>query len=206
MMENKYKIEGDSAEYEYLTEAVELSKDVDGLCCEVGVRRGMGIKTIVDAVRLFCPHKSIIGIDPYGHIEYEHRENQITRLDYTNQMKNEALTAIYSYLADNPANFVFANMTDTRFFKQNVDGVEINDLNTKVENRYSMVHLDGPHGVKAILREIIWFNVRMETGATLVIDDISPDFVDMEPIDARLIELGWEQLKIGNKKALYVKK
>lgn len=199
------EIFGDSAEYEYLTDGVAMSANVEGACIEIGSRRCMGIKYIADAVRIFCPDKPVISVDPYGSLEYEHREGQICRLDYTNQMKLEGWGAAFAYLCDNPVNFIPINMTDTDFFVYYADGVPIYELERRVETKYSFCHLDGPHGGLALAVEIRWFDERMDVGAVICVDDVTIDFIDFTPVDALFVELGWKQVKIGGKKALYIK-
>lgn len=200
------EILGDSGEYEMLTKAVELSKDVDGLCVELGLRLGMGTKTIIDAIAEYCPHKVAMAIDPYGSIIYEHREGQFCRLDYTEQMKNTCLGNMYPYATDKKVKFRFWELEDTEFFKRFKDGVPIYDLEKKIVNQYAMAHLDAPHGGEAIIAEIDFFKDRMDSGACIVIDDISPDFVDLEPVEKYLFHWGFELIDKGNKKALYQKK
>jgi len=200
------EIQGDSAEYEYLTEAVWLSKDINGLCIELGVRRGMGCKTLMDAVKEYCPDKSVIGVDPYGNIEYFHKENEKVRLDYTNTMKNEAMQALYAYSESIGVYLNHYTLEDTEFFNSFKNGVPIYKDFKEVINQYSVVHLDGPHSVGAILLEISFFNPRMNSGAVIVIDDISIDFVDINPINNELERLGWDVLKQGNKKGVYQRK
>lgn len=200
-------IEGDSAEYEFLTEAVELSKDVEGMCCEIGLRRGMGTKTIIDAVRQYCPTKTVVAIDPYGSIPYIGREHMgECRLDYTNQMKSDCMADLWAYVRDNPVSFKYFDMTDDYFFYLFDHGVPSYDLDYKNMPGYSMAHLDGPHTVSHISREVIWFNDRMESGACICVDDVTIDFVDIRPIQELFDTLGWEQLRLGLKKGLWKKK
>ncbi|MBX0312828.1 MAG: hypothetical protein JHC31_13860, partial [Sulfurihydrogenibium sp.] len=78
-------IQGDSREYEFFDEAVKLLKNPIGVSVEIGVRRGMGSKCIIDAYRKY--HSSIklnhLGIDPYGNILYRTADrDQGGRLDY----------------------------------------------------------------------------------------------------------------------------
>lgn len=202
-----YTIEGDSGEYEFLTEGVELSKDVPGMCIEIGLRRGMGTKTIIDAVRQFCPDKTVIAVDPYGSILYQVREmNEPCRLDYTNQMKNECLASLYSYLVDNPCSFQFYNWTDKRYFLRMQNGVPVYELEETLIKDYSFAHLDGPHSYNAVSNEIILLNESMKSGAVICIDDVTPDFIDIKPIQKLFIELGWNEIKMGLKKGLWQKK
>lgn len=199
-------IEGDSAEYEYITKGVELSKDVEGMCIELGLRRGYGTKTIIDAISEYCPHKVVIAVDPYGSIEYAHREGQLIRLDYTNKMKKECLHAIYGYLIDSPVDFHFFNMEDTVFFEKFENGVDTYDLDKKTLNTYSLVHFDGPHDVKSIKKEIDFFESRTPKGGCWIFDDCTPDFYDHDgQIEPYVFLLGFELIQKGNKKALYQK-
>ena len=62
-------IEGDSKEYELLTK---WAKDFD--CqgyktCEIGVRKGLGSKIIMDNCKNSYMH---IGVDCYGNLPYQH--------------------------------------------------------------------------------------------------------------------------------------
>lgn len=197
---------GDSGEYEFLTESIDISKYVDGMCVEIGLRRGMGTKTIIDAVRQFCPHKTVISVDPYGSIPYVGREHiGEIRLDYDNKMRNEAMVDMWQYSSDADVNWLPFIMTDTQFFKSFSDGVEINELETSICNKYSMAHLDGPHNYEHVSKEILWFNDRMDSGATITIDDITIDFIDIKPINELLISLGWSIVKQGAKKGIYIK-
>jgi hypothetical protein len=197
---------GDSGDYEFLTEAVEISKDVNGMCCEIGTRLGFSLKTIIDAVIKHCPDKSVISIDPYGSIEYQGREGQICRLDYTNQMKYECMANIYDYLRTNPVDFHYFDIEDTIYFEERALGVWKYDLERTLMTKYSMVFFDGPHYIDAIIKEMEFFIDRTSIGGTWVFDDITPDFYDHSIIDKWLIERGFEHIKSGLKKAIYLKR
>jgi hypothetical protein len=200
-----YSIEGDSGEYEFLTEGVELSKDIPGMCIEIGVRRGLGTKTIIDAVRQFCPGKTVIAVDPYGSIPYKPRDHMPEcRLDYTNQMKAETLAALWSYVAENPVSFKYFDLTDLDFFAHFNELVPIYDLVEGMEFNYSFVHLDGPHGVLEVNHEIDWFEERMLKRAILIIDDITEDFIPIEKVEEHMGDR-FECVKKGMKKGIWRK-
>lgn len=201
-------ISGDSDEYDYLSEAVSLSAAVEGMCLELGVRLGLGTKTIIDAVRQYCPHKLVIALDPYGNIPYTGREPVgETHYDYTNGMRNICMADLWAYVRDNPVDFRFINLSDEHFFYHHYqDGVPRYHYNGfDVDEFYSMVHLDGPHTVSAVKEEIKWFNDRMYSSATIVIDDVTPDFLDFAPIKAYLEQLGFNHIKTGGKKSIWQK-
>jgi len=42
-------------------------------------------------------------------------------------------------------------------------------------------------------------------GAVICVDDVTPDFIDIRPINDLFEQLGWELVKEGNKKNIYVK-
>jgi hypothetical protein len=44
----------------------------------------------------------------------------------------------------------------------------------------------GPHSVIAVNKEVDWFADRMISGATLVIDDITPDFIPIEKVEKHM--------------------
>ncbi len=201
------EILGDSGEYEFLTESVQLSAGVEGMCIEIGVRMGMGTKMILDAVATHCPSKVVIGVDPYGSIPYVGREHVgPIRLDYDNPMRNTAMQALYAYSHSVGVNWIPFIMTDTRFFTTQSDGVEINDIESTLCNKYSMAHLDGPHNYEHVSAEVLWLNDRMDVGASICIDDCTPDFIDIVPVNALFAKLGWELYKQGAKKNIYVKR
>lgn len=198
---------GDSGEYEFLTEAVQLSARIPGMCLEIGLRRGMGTKMIIDAVREFCPNKTVISIDPYGSIPYVGREHiGEIRLDYDNSMKVDCMVDMWTYVRDNPCNFRYECLTDTEFFEKYSRGVPKYDIFHTVESVYSMAHLDGPHNYEHVSSEVLWLNDRMVSGAVIVIDDCTPDFIDIEPVNQLFYLLNWELYKQGVKKNIYRKK
>lgn len=196
---------GDSSEYEYITKGVELSKDVDGLCIELGLRRGFGTKTIMDAIKEFCPHKTSVAVDPYGNIEYFHKENERVRLDYTNQMRNDCMLALYAYSNVIGVNFQPYILEDIEFFDKYRDGVIIYDYNKTTVNKYSFVHFDAGHAHHDIITQIAFFEKRCESGSTWCFDDVV-DFYDHDLIEVILFRIGFELLNKGGKKALYIRK
>lgn len=199
---------GDSGEYEFLTEAVALSKDVAGFTCEIGVRAGLGSATIMDAIVEHCPGKTHIGIDPYGSILYAAKENvEPCRLDYTNDMYKQCLADLYAHVIGKPVNFLFFKMRDLEFFERFGDHIEEYELELRVQPIYSMIHFDGPHTASDVIREVTFFNNRTPSGATYVFDDVSETdfFYTHKLVHDWLIENGWNHIKTGVKKALYQK-
>lgn len=200
-------LSGDSDEYWFLTEAVELSKDVEGTCLELGLRLGKGTQTIIDAVRAYCPDKLVVSVDCYGNVPYTGREpDGETHYDYTDDMRNNCMADLWTYIKKNPVDYRFIQEADFHFFEDYKNGIMRYYYNGwHQENLYAMVHLDAQHTVADVNRQITWFEDRMETGATIVIDDVTPDFLDFEPIKQHLGVLGFEHIKTGGKKSLWKK-
>ena len=197
-------LEGDSGEYEFLTDAVRLSQSVEGMLCEVGLRLGYGTKTIIDAA---MPGRTVISIDPFGSILYTGREHVgPIRLDYTNDMYKRVMADMSAYVLDKPVEWLLFKMTDHEFFDKFKDGVELYELEPVICNKYAMIHLDGPHYYEAIRDEFLFFNDRTDSGATIVVDDVTLDFIDIEPVKKLFSEFGWELIKMGSKKGLWQKK
>lgn len=197
--------QGDSGEYEMLTTGIELSKDVDGLCLEIGTRLGMSAKTILDAIRLYCPNKTLVCVDPYGSLLYEGREGQICRLDYDNPMKATCMGNIWMDVKESPVSFKYFDLTDSDYFTYFADGVPIYELERRVETKYSFVFFDGPHSVAHIREEMNFFYPRTSVGGVWVFDDTTPDFYDHKVIHVDLIDMGFILVEQGVKKAIYVK-
>lgn len=205
MSGNKYEITGDSDEYWFLAEAVELSKDVEGICCEIGLRRGLGTKTIIDAVVEHRPSTTVISIDPFGSILYVGREpDGPCRLDYTNDMAKDTMLALSEYTIGKPVFWKPFLMTDIFFFKSFPNGIEMYELETTLCNKYAMVHLDGPHTVADIKAELDFFIPRMYIGATIVFDDVTPDFYDHPQIEEYIADR-FKIIKTGGKKQIVQK-
>ena len=90
-------IQGDSEEYDLLKEMVKSSYNLAPynyiLTCEIGVREGLGSKTIIEEIRNKYQGTYLhVGIDPYGNLSYSHYDKGKTvkedhTADYTNQMK-----------------------------------------------------------------------------------------------------------------------
>jgi len=199
-------LEGDSIDYEVITKAIQtIPNTLEGLTCEIGIRRGGGTKYIIDALaKSSLPYKVHIGIDPYGRLEYKWLEGVTCRMDYTNTMRDESISNIYQYANKKEVNFIFINLTDIEFFKRYSDGVPFYEEEEYLLNEYVFTHFDGPHQLNALIPEFLWFNNRMRSGATIVFDDVT--FYDFEAMHPIVIKHGWKMLKITTqKKAAYQK-
>ena len=192
----------DSGDYHLLSNGVELSKGVEGMTCEIGLRRGGGTKFILDASKIHSPDKVHIAIDPYGSIEYELKENVKVRLDYTNEMRDECLHNLYEYTRQTQQQFIFINLEDTEFFKRYADGVPIYSIEKKIINKYSFVHFDGPHAIRPLSIEIEFFIKRIDKGACFVFDDIV-GYYDIDFIEKLLFEANFSVIEKTHHKGLY---
>lgn len=167
------RLETDSDDYYILKNAVKMVKDVPGMLCEIGTRRGGSLKLIIDTLLENHDHnRNIIGLDPYGNLEYISSEGQSIRYDYDNAMRNETFVALYSYIQGKSVNLVMHVLEDTEFFRRFSDGVAFYNNQKNYETNYSFVFFDGPHDVKSIIAEMEFFNQRSSVGAVWVIDDI----------------------------------
>jgi hypothetical protein len=192
---------GDSSEYEFFDEAIQLLKNPIGVSVEIGVRRGMGTKCIIDAYRKYHPNISLthLGIDPYGNILYRTSDSDKGgRLDYTNKMKQDALLAI---IKDYPE-FNLINLEDSEFFKRFADGYPIYNYEKKLLTQYETVHFDGPHDTESVMKEVNFFLDRRPKQCVYIFDDI--DTHDIDKIGEHLIWNGFKQFKKGNRKAVYI--
>lgn len=196
------ELPGDSEDYHLLTKGVELSKNVEGLTCEIGLRRGGGTKHIIDAISQHCPDKVHIAIDPYGHIEYEHKEAEKVRLDYTNDMYNDCMTNVFRYAKEKGVAFEFFKLEDTEFFKRFADGVPIYNHVKTIQDKYSFVHFDGPHAHQPLINEICFFIERCNSGACWCFDDVT-GYYNHDAIEKMLFKNSFILIEKTNRKALY---
>lgn len=197
---------GDSMDYDVLARAAAVSESIPGIICEIGTRRGGSLRVIVDNIlQAGSFNRNVICIDPYGNIDYIDNETVIRKLDYTNDMRNETLPNIYTYLQGKPINVVFMCMEDTEFFKRFADGVPFYQEYKTIETQYSFVFFDGPHSTPALLTELEFFYPRSVVGTVFVFDDIG--VYPHEVIEEDLFKNGFELIEYGanHRKASYYK-
>jgi len=163
-------IEGDSLEYELITKEIEkLHLEDTVLTCEIGLRRGLGSKTIMDAViAKGVLHYRHIAIDPYGNLNYKHYDDRPSyTADYTDEMKVQTVSELSKY-----KEFAFFEFPDEYFFETMSEGYPFSiQGHTFILGQYSIVHLDGPHTTQAVQKEIDFFMKRMSDNSLIIIDD-----------------------------------
>jgi hypothetical protein len=196
--------ETDSGGYHILAEAVALAP-ADGLFLEIGLRRGGGMKFILDGVAKRGIDATVVSLDCYGHMPYMHREGERDDFDYTNGMRNETLSGIYEYIRDKSINFLFFNLEDTEFFARFADGVPLYVNGSKVvAGRYGLVHIDAQHTLAAVTKAANFvLDGRDMPGTCLVFDDVLT--YDHDWIDALVRHHGYDVISRDGSKASYRK-
>jgi hypothetical protein len=191
-------IEGDSQEYEILIEACKSLKSDNLFTAEIGVRRGLGSKLIL--MNLKNKKHWHIGIDPYGNLSYSHFDkHKPISCNYTNSMKLQLLKDI------DYENFTLFTMEDDEFIKRFSDGVPIYREKKETINCYDLVHFDGPHKTKDVIKEAIFFGERSKTGSIFVFDDYP--FFDIDAVLKIIVnEFSFDLLKQGKSKLSLIKK
>ncbi len=197
------ELPGDSLDYELITQGVHLSRNVPGMTCEIGLRRGGGTKYIMDAIADHCPNKVHIAIDPYGSIIYADKDDHFIRLDYTNDMRDESLPNVYAYAKLKRIHFIFINLEDSEFFTRYADGVPVYNEVKRIESEYSFVHFDGPHDVISLKAELDFFLPRTPNGGVYCFDDLG--HYDHAKIEAIIFKAGFKEVAKTGRKGLYVK-
>lgn len=198
------RLETDNADYHVLQNAVKAVKNVPGMICEIGTRRGGSLAHIINALGENQDiNRNIVFIDPYGNIEYAQKDDvKRTATDYTNLMRNETLAALYFHVGRHPVNPVPMIMEDTEFFRRFADGVPFYMGNKIIETQYALVFFDGPHDVPSILAEIDFFQPRSPLGAIWVFDDVV-GYYDHDKIESTILSTGWKLLEKTDRKASY---
>jgi len=166
------KFTGDSVEYNSLADAVKRLKNPIGASMEIGVRLGLGSKTIIDAYRHHHPNTSLVhlGVDPYGNIDYAASDSVLARkFNYDNLMRK---TTLINFAEDYPE-FHLVNFEDTEFMKRFADGYPVYDEYKRMVDKYEMIHFDGPHDTLSVMKEAVFFNQRKADQTVWVFDDIS---------------------------------
>jgi len=192
-------IDGDSSEYELL-EKWSKGFDCQGYkSCEIGVRKGLGSKIIMDNVINNYIH---VGVDPYGNLKYQHYDTSYTRrlpaehrgeivCNYDDQMRDTMLKDFLPYR--NEGKFTLSNMTDKDFM---MDPKHAN-------SKFAFVHFDGPHMTKDVLTEAIWFANRSAPHTRFVFDDT--ERFEMSVVAYALTFFDFKTIEMGDTRCLLEK-
>ena len=220
----------DSSDYHILEHAACSIKDVPGGIVEIGTRTGGSARKIIDRLVEMDDAKDryMFCIDPYGNVElpvtnanltlhypdqkfdvmkgdplsYEHSLN--ARFDYTNDMRNLVVPALYAYAYAHNINFQFFIMEDSEFFEKFKYGVPVYNQFKGFINKYALVFFDGPHTTEIVNTETNFFLNRCDVNSVFVYDDVW--MYDHNLIEEKLFRNGFFCLQKSIYKASYIKK
>jgi hypothetical protein len=169
-------IRGDSTEYELLKKWCEtlpfFEEPKSITTCEIGVREGLGSQVIMMGLKKRIGNKPYehIAIDPYGSREYEHFDKQKERgikwkrdgewTDTPPVYPDEMRLELVKDFANNK-NFNFYHFTDRQYM----------NLFNSTDKIFDLVHFDGPHTTKDVMREALWFADKSRKGTRFIFDD-----------------------------------
>jgi hypothetical protein len=156
-------IRGDSTEYDLLKKWCETlpfyEEPKSVTTCEIGVREGLGSQVIMMGVKariLNIPYEHI-GIDPYNNLKYQHYDDSPEyTADYTDEMRQQMVNDFV-----NNKNFNFYHLTDIQYM----------NLFSSTDKIFDLVHFDGPHMTKDVIREAVWFADKSRKGTRFIFDD-----------------------------------
>ena len=168
-------IEGDTLQkgYDMMKKYAKTLKGVDGMSCEIGVRRGMGSKSMMEGFVENNDIRTHVCIDPYGDIIMLNDKfygGQI-RCGFDNKLKMEMITALHEWAFDKSMNLIFLPLEDVEFFKRFSDGVPVYNKEKNIVNKYCYVHVDGPHTYEAAKNAFDFFCTRMDTNSIIAFDN-----------------------------------
>lgn len=187
-----------------LKECVYKIKNVSGIFCEMGLRKGGGSEIFMNYFLENNDKRIFIAIDPYGDIEYQYSDSRICDIgvtNYSNEMRRETLANIYKFCHEKSLDFYFFCLEDKEFFKRYGDGIPIYDRYKRIENKYALVYLDGPHGTDLIINEILFFAERLNKGGIIIFDDL--DKFNWSIVCDFCLNLGFILLNETNNKAAF---
>jgi hypothetical protein len=181
------EFETDGLHYDLLTRACEdiTQNKISGMIAEVGTRKGGSLSIIANKfVELNDTDRVIVSIDPYGDCLFFNGDGDKLPgyYDYSNKMRDETIPHLHLDLTKKGFNFIFMNMEDTEFFKRYPDGIPTYNNGKKMETKYALVFLDGPHNTEAVMNEVIYFAPRISEGGFIAFDNI--DYYNHMKIDA----------------------
>ena len=202
-------IRGDSTEYDLLKKWCEtlpfFEEPKSVTTCEIGVREGLGSQVIMMGIKARIGNKPYehIAVDPFGSLEYEHFDFQKERgykwkrdgvwTDkapvYSDEMRVQLVKDF-----ENNKNFNFYHFTDIQYM----------NLFNSTDKIYDLVHFDGPHTTREVLREALWFADKSRKGTRLIFDDYI--VYDMKLISKALAYWGFGIIEQGENKICLQKK
>lgn len=197
--------ETDSIDYEILNDSCEyISKNnVPGNIIELGTRKGGSAVLIADSLeRVEDTNRLFICVDPYGNINYASSDQHLSiKFDYNNRMRNETIPSLFSYITDLGFNFQFFNLEDTEFFSRYADGIPVYNEVKKIESKYALVFIDGPHCTDSVLLEAEFFIPRISINGIIIFDDIP--YYDHQQVEDKMLISGFEIFAISKHKKAY---
>lgn len=156
-------IRGDSVEYDLLKKWCETlpfyEEPKSVTTCEIGVREGLGSQVIMMGLKARIGNKPYehIGVDPYNNLKYQHYDDSPEyQCDYTDEMRQQMVNDFA-----NNKNFNFYHMTDIQYM----------NLFSSTDKIFDLVHFDGPHMTKDVIREAVWFADKSRKGSRFIFDD-----------------------------------
>ena len=194
--------EGDSDEYEIFDSSIKRLTNPIGSSFEIGVRRGMGSKKIIDGYRKYHPHLNEhihIGLDPYGELPYNFSEERKFNInhDYTNLMKREMIINFSKKYKE----FNFVNLDTIEFFKRFKDGYPIYSKIKKIIDKFEIVHFDGLHDIENVTLEIDYFLNHLCNQTIFILDDINT--FNFDSVKKKLYKNNFKLLESGKRKASF---
>ena len=183
-------IRGDSTEYDLLKKWCETlpfyEEPKSVTTCEIGVREGLGSQVIMMGVKariLNIPYEHI-GIDPYNNLKYQHYDDSPEyTADYTDKMRQQMVNDFA-----NNKNFNFYHLTDIQYM----------NLFSSTDKIFDLVHFDGPHMTKDVIREAVWFADKSRKGTRFIFDDYKK--YGMEDITKMLDYWNFKVIESGENK------
>jgi len=183
-------IRGDSVEYDLLKKWCETlpfyEEPKSVTTCEIGVREGLGSQVIMMGLKARIGNKPYehIGVDPYNNLKYQHYDDSPEyQCDYTDEMRQQMVNDFA-----NNKSFNFYHMTDIQYM----------NLFSSTDKIFDLVHFDGPHMTKDVIREAVWFADKSRKGSRFIFDDYKK--YGMEDIAKALDYWGFKVIQSGENK------
>lgn len=173
----------------------------EGICIEIGTRKGGSAKLIVDSLLSKFP---LICVDPYGNLDYYYDDKYpLEKRDYTNSMRDIYIPELIKYASAKNTNLVYLCIDDSSYYESFKSGFPIFDNIKKVHDKYALVYYDGQHTTRHVDDMVSFFKNRMCKNGIIVIDDMRS--IDSEYIVKRLMFAGFSIHEESRDKWSFVK-
>ena len=147
----------------------------DSPVLEIGTNMGGSSKCFLNVLSANNKKNYFVGVDPYGSILYHNGGFIMKDSPYPNGKYHSAMKEINSFVGEKELDYVHFKVTSKEFCDIIYPSIGIhNNGQTNKFNKFSFIFLDGSHDPEVVHQEMEFFQDKIETGCSMIVDDWDP--------------------------------